>query len=305
MTRLTFLTAARTYSLDHASHERIRIEQVEPEIDGGRYPIKREVGDIVTVSADIFRDGHEKIAADLYYKPWYRPTWDSVPMEFMDNDRWTGSVRVSENTRYDYSVAALQFDFQSWSEEVTKKFDAGLDVRLEIAEGLLHLQKAVAQSTPVSIFIRDIWDVAAAAESQAEAVELLSSPKLALLMRSALPESDRVWYDKTLSVKVDRIRARYAAWYELFPRSAGKIHGQSGTFDDVIARLDYVHELGFDTLYFPPIHPIGHTNRKGPKQHAERRTERSRRAVCNRQRSRRPRCYRTDTRHPGRLPPVD
>ena len=89
-------------------------------------------------------------------------------------------------------------------------------------------------------------------------------------MRGALPQDGRVWYDKNLSVTVDRVKARYAAWYEMFPRSAGTTHGRSGTFDDVIDRLDYVSELGFDTLYFPPIHPIGHTNRKGPNNTLQR-----------------------------------
>jgi starch synthase (maltosyl-transferring) len=264
MAQPAFLTAARTVSLGSASHNRIRIEQVEPQIDGGRYPIKREVGDSVTVTANIFRDGHEKIVADLFYKPWYRSDWERVSMEFVDNDRWSGTFMVVENTRYDYTIAAIPDEFRTWSEEIEKKFAAGLDVHLEIAEGLLLLQRSAKAGTLVGDSIRNIWDVAAAAESQANVVELLTSAKLAELMRTALPESARVWYDKTLSVTVDRVRARYAAWYELFPRSAGTVHGQSGTFDDVISKLEYVEELGFDTLYFPPIHPIGHSNRKGP-----------------------------------------
>ncbi len=260
----TFLEAARTHSLGQADHSRIRIEHVSPEIDDGRYPIKREVGDLLTVTADIFRDGHEKIAADLYYKPWYRPVWNSVPMTLLDNDRWSGSFIVSENTRYDYTVAAVPDDYQSWLEEIGKKFGAGLDIHLELAEGLMLLQAAASRESEGADAIRAIRDVAATAESQAATVELLASPKLATLMRNALPEDDRIWYHHVLQVTVDRVRARYAAWYELFPRSAGRIHGQSGTFDDVISRLDAIQELGFDTLYFPPIHPIGHTNRKGP-----------------------------------------
>lgn len=256
--------AARGHSLESADHRRIRIEAVSPELDGGRYPIKREVGDLVTVTADIFRDGHEKIVADLYFKPWYRPNWESVPMVPVVNDQWSGSFIVRENTRYDYTVAAAPDNVQTWQEEIGKKFDAGLDVRLEIAEGLQLLQKAIDRAGPASQEIRDIWDVAVSAESQSEALHLLSQPKPGNLMREAIPDTERVWNDRTLQVTVDRVRARYAAWYELFPRSAGKVHGQSGTFDDVIERLDYVAGLGFDTLYFPPIHPIGRTNRKGP-----------------------------------------
>ncbi len=100
------IRAARTHSLEMADHGRIRIEQVEPEIDGGRYPIKREVGDAIAVTADIFRDGHEKIAAWVFFKPWYRPDWESVPMVFVDNDRWAGTFTVHENTKYDYTIAA-------------------------------------------------------------------------------------------------------------------------------------------------------------------------------------------------------
>ena len=258
------IEAAHTYSLEAADHGRIRIESVAPEIDGGRYPIKREVGDTVTVSADIFRDGHEKIAVSLLFKPWYRADWDPVPMELIENDRWAGSFTVSENTKYDYTIAAAPDHYQSWHEEIGKKFAADLDVHLEIAEGLLILQAAIDRAGPWSMDVRNIWDVAAAAESQSEAVQLLTSSKLEGLMRSAIPLSDFSWYRHVLSVTSDRVRARYAAWYELFPRSAGKVHGQSGTFDDVIERLDYIEELGFDTLYFPPIHPIGFTNRKGP-----------------------------------------
>lgn len=260
----TFLERAKKISLETVDQSRIRIEQVQPEIDGGRYPIKREVGDIVTISADIFRDGHDKIAADLFFKPWYRTAWQSVPMELVDNDRWSGSFTVDENTRYDYTIGAIPDEFQTWVEEITKKFTAGLDVALEISEGLLLLQTAAKRNGPEAQTIDNLCHVAATAESQSETVSLLTSPRMLTLMRTALPEEERVWYDKTLQITVDRVRARYAAWYELFPRSAGAVPGQSGTFDDVIARLDYIQDLGFDTLYFPPIHPIGHTNRKGP-----------------------------------------
>ncbi len=112
------IQGARLHSLELADHGRIRIESVSPEIDGGRYPIKREVGDTITVSADIFRDGHEKIAADLFFKPSYRPTWESVPMVFVDNDRWAGSFAVSENTKYDYTIAAVPDHYQTWCEVI-------------------------------------------------------------------------------------------------------------------------------------------------------------------------------------------
>ncbi|MEZ4532664.1 MAG: maltotransferase domain-containing protein [Thermomicrobiales bacterium] len=256
--------AARVHSLDRADHGRIRIESVTPEIDGGRYPIKREVGDTIVVTADIFRDGHEKIAAELLFKPWYSPDWLASPMSHVDNDRWIGSFIVTENTRYDYTIAAVPDHYRSWHEEIGKKFSAGLDVQLEVAEGLQLLQGAIDQGGAGSTSIQNFWDVAATAESQAEAVQHLTSERLAELMRAAIPETERVWYRHALQATVDRARARYAAWYELFPRSAGTVHGKSGTFDDVIDRLDYIQELGFDTLYFPPIHPIGHTNRKGP-----------------------------------------
>lgn len=259
-----FLETARAHSQQAASHGRIRIEQVSPELDGGRYPIKREVGDKVVVTADIFRDGHDKIAPDLLYRPVYRPSWEVVPMEFVDNDRWSGSFSPIENTKYEYTIAATPDDFASWVEEIEKKAAAGLDVHLELAEGLQLLQEAAKRAGDNGDAIRNFSILAAAAESQAEAVTILTGKQLAEMMRQALPIDQRVWYDKLLPLTVDRVRARYAAWYELFPRSAGRVHGQSGTFDDVIEHLDYISELGFDTIYFPPIHPIGHTNRKGP-----------------------------------------
>ena len=153
----TFLQAAQTHSLETAGHARIRIERVSPEIDGGRYPIKREVGDTLTVTADIFRDGHEKIAADLFFKPWYRASWESVPMESVDNDGWTGSFVVGENTRYDYTIGAIPDHYQSWVEDATKKIGAGLDVHLEIAEGLALLQDASTRDFEDAEGIRNFW----------------------------------------------------------------------------------------------------------------------------------------------------
>jgi len=241
----------------------IIIERVEPELDAGRYAVKREVGDRFEVTADIFRDGHEKIAAFLKYRRKDAIEWFESEMHFVDNDRWGGAFDLTENTRYVYTIEAFPDVFGTWTDELRKKAEAGLDVASELLEGRAIVVEASRRAgDDASAIERSIRDIDGA-ETQSIAVELALSDDLAELMHRHRSRVGGAFYERELEVIVDRPIARFAAWYELFPRSAGKVEGQGATFDDVIARLPEISGMGFDVLYFTPIHPIGSTNRKG------------------------------------------
>jgi len=239
--------------------ERVAIEGVSPEIDGGRFPVKRAVGDVLEVSADIFGDGHDKIAARLLWREADRNEWHAAPMEFLGNDRWVGRVPLTRNTRYLYTIEAWRDPYATWRNEVVKKRDAGQPVRLEIIEGRRLLDRMEGGTDPR---MRELAAQVDAAPDETARLELLLGPDVQALMTESGPRDNVSRYGRELEVVVDRTAARFSAWYEMFPRSAGP-GLRHGTFDDVIKHLPYVRDMGFDVLYFPPIHPIGTTKRKG------------------------------------------
>lgn len=240
----------------------IVIENVWPELDGGRYPVKREVGDTFEVSADIFREGHDKIAAVARYRREADSVWSEVEMRYVDNDRWSASFPLTENTRYRYTIHAFPDHFGSWRDELRKKSDAGLDVQSELIEGRRLVAEAVARASTDDRRILEHAISSSDGASQPTAVAiLLGDDVLAAMARSrsrAYASTSR-----ELEIVVDRVAARFASWYEMFPRSAGTVAGRSATFDDVISQLPRIQAMGFDVLYFTPIHPIGRSNRKG------------------------------------------
>jgi starch synthase (maltosyl-transferring) len=246
---------------------RIAIEGVSPELDGGRFAVKRAVGDIFTVEADIFGDGHDKIDAALLFRFEAETDWHEVPMRFLDNDRWGGSFPLLENGRYLYTLIAWRDLFASWCDEVTKKNAVGQTVSLEIVEGKELVKRVLAKGSRGSEGDRrqlsQVIEKLENAESDTACIELMTSDEMRELMRRVGLRSDLSAYPKLLQVWVDRAQAVFGAWYELFPRSQSGDSRQHGTFDDVIRRLPYVRDMGFDVLYLPPIHPIGRTNRKG------------------------------------------
>lgn len=248
-----------------AATQRVVIENVEPEINGGRHPVKRIVGDVLEVSADIFVDGHDKLGASIRYRAEDEPGWREAPMAFVDNDRWSGRVPLARNITYVYTIEAWRDRFESWRAEFLKKRDAGQDVSVELHEAV-ELAKAALYRCDGADRDRLASLLARAetlADQPAELERLLLSDDLRTLMSRHGERGEPSRYPYELAVIVDRLAARYSTWYELFPRSQTDTPGRSGTFDDVIRRLPYVRDLGFDVLYFPPIHPIGRTNRKG------------------------------------------
>ncbi len=247
---------------------RIAIEGVQPELDGGRFAVKRAVGDVLSVEADIFGDGHDKIGAALLCRLEKESDWQEVPMHPLTNDRWRGVFPLLENARYLYTIIAWKDLFASWRDEVAKKQAAGQSLSLELIEGVKLLERTITDGGPtaktVPSRLADLAERVAKAESDALRLGLLMSEDTRELMARSGLRTNLSSYAKELEVWVDRRRAVFSAWYELFPRSQSGDASRHGTFDDVIRRLPYVRDLGFDVLYLTPIHPIGRTNRKGP-----------------------------------------
>ncbi|MEE9232700.1 MAG: maltotransferase domain-containing protein [Nitrospirales bacterium] len=240
------------------------IENINPELNGGRYPIKRIVGETLEVTADIFKEGHDTIGAVLRHKKHSQKTWNESPMHHVDNDRWAGSFLLAENTQYVYTIGAYIKSFETWRMELTKKHGTLPDLTSELLEGEAQVNNAIAQTKgPDQAALTQLRNQWQQAPDQETRVGIALDPQLSTLMDKH--ESRAAWstYDHELEVIVDRERARYGAWYEIFPRSEGTIDGQGGTFKDCEARLPIIRDMGFDVLYLAPIHPIGETNRKG------------------------------------------
>ncbi|MFQ5702357.1 MAG: maltotransferase domain-containing protein, partial [Acidobacteriota bacterium] len=241
------------------------IEGVYPELGSGRFPVKREVGDILEVWADIFQEGHDTISAVVKYRKKRDAQWQETPMEPIDNDRWRGHFPLEENTRYVYTIEAWRDVFGSWRSELRTKVDAQLDVARELLEGREIVRAASARATGADRDrLRAVVKAMQDAKDQAEGVALALAEELAVLVGRYPDRSHSTIYDRELEVVVDRPRARFGTWYEMFHRSQGKVPGRSGTFRDCEARLPEIKAMGFDVIYLPPIHPIGRTNRKGP-----------------------------------------
>ena len=238
------------------------IENVAPLVDGGRYPIKREVGGRVEVSADVFKEGHEALLVFLKYRLADEPDWRETPMTFVDNDRWAGAFTVDTNARWVYTIEALPDLFRSWLADLGKRVAAGQDVASELLEGGALVRAAAARAPGDDAAALSAWLARIEqAPGQAEAVAAAGDGALAALMDRHLDRADATQADREYEVFVDRERARFAAWYEFFPRSG--VAGRHATFRDAEAQLERAAAMGFDVVYLPPVHPIGRAHRKG------------------------------------------
>jgi starch synthase (maltosyl-transferring) len=244
----------------------ILIEHVLPAVDGGRFPVKREVGDRLAVSADIVKEGHDRLAAVIRYRAAGDAEWRETPLEPRGNDAWGGAFPLAANTRYSYAIEAWTDVFGTWVEEMRRRVAAGQsDLASEIAEGAEQIRRARERAHGAdATALESALDRLAAADDDGARLGVLLDAGLEAVMGRAQDRRDRTRLDRELTVIVDRPQARFASWYELFPRSQGRVPGRHGTFRDVIDRLPDIAEMGFDVLYLPPIHPIGRTARKGP-----------------------------------------
>ena len=241
------------------------IENLQPVVDGGRYPTKRIVGEDLVVEADIFKDGHDVVAAALKWRVLAERRWRETPMAYIDNDRWRGVCTLYDVAIYEYTVEAWTDTFRGWQLEFTAKFGAGIsELRSEALEGAALLEAASRRA-------HDRTDSARLLElsrrmckaGTAEINKIAQSRELEVLMATYADRDNATHYAPAPRVIVDRPAAQIGAWYEFFPRSAQGRGDRGSTFRDCLPRVDDAKAMGFDVIYFPPIHPIGHTNRKG------------------------------------------
>lgn len=241
------------------------IENLSPLIDGGRYPVKRVAGEDLVVEADVFKDGHDVVAAVLKWRALGETSWHETAMALLENDRWRGVCTLYKNRTYEYTVEAWSDLFAGWQHEFSAKFKAGLtDLRSETLEGAVLIDGASrrAKSPEDRERLRALAEEIRAGAP--EAVETIAhSGELEVLMATYPDRSAATQYAPSPRVVVDRRAARTAAWYEFFPRSAEGRADRGSTFRQCLGRVEDAKAMGFDVIYFPPIHPIGQTNRKG------------------------------------------
>jgi starch synthase (maltosyl-transferring) len=234
------------------------IGDIYPSIDGGRFPVKRIVGERVDVWADIYRDGHDVVAAALVWRREIDREWQRAPMTLDVNDRWGGSFVPDAPGRYVYAIEAWTDEFASWRHGFELKQKSGADLTLDAIEGAGMLTKAQPNDREAAaVILRQC-------ESYLQTGE--AAPLLTPELKDAMAESQArpdLTRSQLFPFVADRRRARNGAWYEMVPRSQGTAPGQHGTFKDCIARLPDVAAMGFDVVYLTPIHPIGKINRKG------------------------------------------
>lgn len=265
--------ALRTVSSEFASsaESAVRIETVTPRVviagvtpDLGSYPAKAAIGDIFSVEADVLTDGHEVSAVALRYREPDDDAWHELPMHPLGNDRWQAAFLLERQGIYHYTVSAWRDAFSTWLAQAKAKRDAGKDLQLEfsVVRNLVEAVVATATGEEQRQLAKLLADFDGAATS-GDRMALFDTEATQTLFRTAAPRPFVNDYRSELSIRVERKRAAFSAWYELTPRSQANDVNRHGTFRDVIARLPYIRNMGFDVLYLTPIHPIGRTNRKG------------------------------------------
>ena len=258
---------ARTRTTETGPPPRVVIEGVAPEIDAGRFPVKRVIGDTLSVEADVFTEGHDAVAAVLRWREG-EGEWQETPMEPLGNDRWRGSVTLTTLGFWEYTVEGWIDTFRTWRSGLEKKVLAGQDVSSELLEGAELLRAAAGRAAGTdAAALRDAARVLAGAGDPQARVEVALADALATRARHHPDRSRAARYGRALRVEVERERAAVGAWYEFFPRSSAPEPGRDGTLGDAAARLPSVAAMGFDVVYLPPVHPIGRVYRKGPNNH--------------------------------------
>jgi starch synthase (maltosyl-transferring) len=243
---------------------RVVIENVKPEVDGGRFPIKRVIGEKVVVTADIFSDGHDSISARLLFRSEEETAWREVPMRGMENDRWRGEFAVEGVGIYVYTIEGWIDHFKTWQRDLKKRFDANQDLKTDLVIGRVWIEEASERASPEDRKkLLGFLSILRKGKDMEEAVLAALSKELTEIMEKYPEWKFAASYGKDLPVVVDREKALFSAWYELFPRSCPAEQGPHASFKDCEPLLPEIAKKGFDNLYLPPVHPIGKTNRKG------------------------------------------
>ena len=249
---------------------RVIIERVKPEIDGGIYYVKRIIGEPVDVTANIFGDGHDVIRASLLYRLAGAKDWEEVFMVAQPNDEWAASFQPRKTGIYEYKIIAWIDNLSTWHKGFKKKYDDGQHMDVELSIGINHLKRNAenypkAEAKEIVSFLKALEDK----KDYLKAVESVMTEGFNKMVHDFPFKNHVTTYDHNLRVKVERERAGFSAWYELFPRSATDDVNRHGTFKDVEKLLPRIAEFGFDVLYLPPVHPVGEINRKGKNNSVE------------------------------------
>ena len=242
---------------------RVVITRLSPEIDGGRFAIKRVSGEKVVVEADVFADGHDQVCCQILY--WRDGNQPQVsPMKLLGNDRWRGEFSVAASGRYQYTVQGWIDRFQTWRKDLQKRIAAKQDVSVDLLIGAGLIEAAAGRAKGKDAKVLLDWAQRLRGSNQDESQKSIALDADLLKLVQLYPERElATQYDKRLTVIVDREKAGFSAWYELFPRSCSAAQNRHGTLQDCEHWLPYIASMGFDVVYLPPIHPIGKTFRKG------------------------------------------
>ncbi len=262
------MTRPKLSALREESLLRVVIENVQPEVDAGRHPIKRTVGQSVLVEADVFGDGHDAVAGDVLYRKRGSESWLRAELVHEGNDRYAARFHTPELGEYQYTLEAWVDPFETWRRDLRKRRAADQDVRADLEIGARLVDAAAARDEENAHRLQE-WAENLRAEAAGRPFESAADdPELAAVMRACPPAGTVRRYGRVLEVVVDRRLAHFGSWYEFFPRSCGDLD-RHGTFRDCLGRLEYAAGLGFDIVYLPPIHPVGRVNRKGPNNDPE------------------------------------
>ena len=245
--------------------KRANIENIVPQIDCGKYPIKRVINESVNVSADIFVDGHDQVQALLLYRKIGRgrEKWQERPMTFIANDHWEGSFTPDREGLYEYTIIAWVDHFSTWQHGLRKKFEDHQDVQMELQIGVELMSQALDHaSSPTQKKIKKAIELLRSYKNETKTVSYAVSEGLSDLMYGRFDPNKATQYNN-LPLKAERKLALFSAWYEFFPRSTSQEEGQHGTFKDCERVLPEIARMGFDVVYLPPVHPIGLSHRKG------------------------------------------
>ena len=250
--------------------KRVFIEEVKPQIDGGRHPVCRIIGDDLTVTAAIFADGHDRLAAQLLYRPRSEKRWRLVPMTLLVNDVWTVSFKLDQLGSWRFTIQAWVDHFETWASDLKKRLAAQVDaerqdIPLALRTGALLIREAAqrARKTDAKRLLESAVSLESVASMNSDFYEYPLDEEIHSLVSLYPDLTHASRFAHELPVQVDRERARFSAWYEIFPRSSSPLPGRHGTFRDVERQLPEIAGMGFDILYLPPIHPIGRAFRKG------------------------------------------
>jgi starch synthase (maltosyl-transferring) len=243
---------------------RVVIEGVHPEIDGGQFPIKRVVGEHVVVEADVFADGHDSLSCQVVYRAGTDREWRAEAMRLLGNGRWRADFQVTKLGHYRYTIEGWIDPFKTWRSDLAKRYNAQQDLSIDLLVGADLLEDAAGRAASQdSLKLADWARLLRNDGNKDSKVEVALSDETAALMDRYPARRFTKRYAKELTVLVEREKALFSTWYEVFPRSCAVEVGRHGTFKDCEAWLPYIASMGFDVLYLPPIHPIGCTFRKG------------------------------------------